>query len=231
MSQPRPLQNVSVIVPAAGRSLRMGDGQRKQYIELGGKPMLQHVLEKLLSLGPKELVVAVAPDDAGFEKLPASAACRAVQGGASRADSVQLGLAALNAGDDDWVMVHDAARPCVSVDDILRLEKTVGDDGVGGILAIPVVETVKRSDDNERIDGTVSRDGLWLAQTPQLFRRGMLIRALQSAKKEGLEVTDEAAAVEWLGFAPLLVEGSRENIKVTTPGDIALAEYYLRLQE
>lgn len=225
------LDGICVIVPAAGRGDRMGDSKPKQYRELNGKPMLQHVLEMLLALGPKQLVVPIAPNDTAFDALPASAGCRAVEGAGSRSGSVRNGLAALHIGDDDWVMVHDAARPCVAANDIARLIEDVGDDSVGGILAVPVVETVKRSEDGVRIDATVARDGLWLAQTPQLFRYGLLARALASATNEGLEVTDEASAIEWLGFSPRLVEGSRENIKVTTPDDVALAEYFLRCRE
>lgn len=231
MNEKNPLQGISVIVPAAGRGERMGNDAPKQFVELNGTPMLQHVLSRLLALEPRRLVVATVPGDTAIEALPARKECVLIEGGETRAESVRHGLAALDLADNDWVMVHDAARPCVTADDIRRLIRTVGDDDVGGILAVPVVETVKRSDDSLRIDGTVARDGLWLAQTPQLFRFGLLNRALESAAQESLEVTDEASAVEWLGLAPLLVEGRKDNIKVTTPEDIALAEHYLRLQE
>lgn len=230
MSYDKVLKGISVIVPAAGKGERMGDGPPKQYLPLVGKPMLQHVLERLLSLSPDRLVVPLSPADSIFDSLPVHHECEVVTGGATRAESVQAGLDALSLDDDDWVMVHDAARPCIRTEDIARLVETVGDDPVGGILAIPVHETVKRTDDGKRIDGTVSRDGLWLAQTPQLFRYGVLARAMESAAGEGLEVTDEASAVEWTGLSPMLVMGPGENLKVTTPEDIMLAEYYLRMQ-
>lgn len=222
------LHDVSVIVPAAGRGVRMGDAMPKQYLPINGVHILQHVLHTLLSMGPARLTVALAPDDKLFATLPARAGCSVAPGGATRAESVMNGLMALALGDDDWVMVHDAARPCITAADVARLVESVGNDGVGGILATPVVETVKRTTNSERIDGTISRDGLWLAQTPQLFRFGLLKRAIESALGNGREITDEASAVEWLGLSPILVQGRRDNIKVTTPDDLALAEYYLR---
>lgn len=231
MSSTSSLHDIAVIVPAAGQGTRMGDGQPKQYLPLNGVPMLQHVLSKLLALGPSRLVVAIAPEDEAFAGLPVASSCRAVVGGSTRADSVKNCLADLDLSTDDWVMVHDAARPCVRVDDIARLVQAVSNDSVGGILAVPVVETVKRSADDTRVDETVSREGLWLAQTPQMFRYGLLREALDCAGREGVTVTDEASAVEWMGHAPLLVEGHRDNLKVTTPEDMMLAEHFLKLQD
>ena len=224
------LRGISIIVPAAGRGARMGDPARKQYMRLNGKPMLQYVLDKMLALEARHVVVAIAADDECFRSLAGHEDCRVVTGGASRTESVVSGLSSLRLSSDDWVMVHDGARPCVHFDDIIRLVRTVADDEVGGILAVPVMETVKRSDDDERIAATVPREELWLAQTPQLFRYGLLERALGEASGSGFEATDEASAIERLGLSPMLVRGRRDNIKVTTPEDVALAEYYLRLQ-
>jgi 2-C-methyl-D-erythritol 4-phosphate cytidylyltransferase len=224
------LRGVSIVVPAAGRGARMGDAGRKQYMLLNGKPMLQYVLDKMLALGARHVVVAVAADDEGFRSLAGHECCRVVAGGASRTESVASGLSSLQLSSDDWVMVHDGARPCVQLDDIVRLVRTVAKDEVGGILAVPVMETVKRAGEDERVAATVSREGLWLAQTPQLFRYGLLERALAEAARSNFETTDEASAVERLGLSPMLVRGRRDNIKVTTPEDVALAEYYLRLQ-
>ena len=230
MSPTSALHDIAVIVPAAGQGTRMRDGQPKQYLPLNGVPMLQHVLSKMLALGPSRLVVAIASDDEAFAGLPVASRCRVVVGGSTRAESVRNCLDDLDLSADDWVMVHDAARPCIRARDISRLVQAVDSDPVGGILAVPVVETVKRSDDNSRIDVTVSREGLWLAQTPQMFRFGLLKDALDGAAREGVTVTDEASAIEWMGLAPLLVEGHRDNLKVTTPEDIKLAEQFLKLQ-
>lgn len=208
----------------------MGEGKRKQYLPLNGKPMLQHVIEKMFAFGATNVVVALADDDEAFGSIPCHERCRTVQGGSTRAESVRNALASLDVPPDSWVMVHDAARPCVARDDIARLIETVGNDAVGGILAVPVVETVKRTAADDRITETLPRDSLWLAQTPQMFRFGTLSRALEQAKSEGADVTDESSAVERLGLSPLVVMGARENIKVTTLSDVTLAERYLARQ-
>ena len=222
--------DVAIIVPAAGRGERMGADVPKQYLQLQGRPLLAHVLERLLALRPRELILVVAAGDKAYTRVAGHEQCRIVAGGQSRADSVLAGLNAMQAGDDDWVMVHDAARPCIRGEDVLRLFETVSSNDAGGILATPVVDTVKQSADGRKIERTIPRDGLWLAQTPQMFRYGLLRRALEDAAAGGIAITDEASAVERLGHWPALVEGSRDNIKVTTPEDITLAEYYLQEQ-
>jgi len=192
--------------------------------------MLRHAIERLLELSEMEtLFVVLAPHDAGFRRHDWSEFGDRLAplycGGASRRDSVLNGLvgAASLVDPNDWILVHDAARPCVGKTELRRLIDEVGSDAVGGILAIPVVDTVKRSDEEGRIVATEPREGLWQAQTPQMFRHGMLLRAL----REAVHVTDEASAVERLGYKPRLVEGSIRNLKVTVPADIEIAQRML----
>ena len=218
-------------LPAAGTASRFGTAGLKQYMPILGKPMLRHSIERLLALPEIEvLFVVLAPDDTDFRGHDwsefggrlASLYC----GGASRRDSVLNGLiAAASAVDpNDWVLVHDAARPCVGTPELRRLIDEAGQDEVGGILAVPVADTLKRADEERRIVSTESREGLWQAQTPQMFRHGMLLRALREAE----HVTDEAGAVERLGYKPKLIEGSTKNFKVTFPSDLEIAEAVLR---
>jgi 2-C-methyl-D-erythritol 4-phosphate cytidylyltransferase len=142
-------------------------------------------------------------------------------------------LASLSESADanDWVLVHDAARPCVTVEDLQHLIETLADDPVGGLLGVPVADTVKRVDDQDRVEETVSREGLWRALTPQMFRLGSLQKALRGAAARGLHVTDDASAMELAGFRPRMVAGSEQNIKVTRPQDLELAAVYLKQQE
>lgn len=216
------------VVPAAGSGSRMGGERPKQYLELDGAPVLQRTLEALLGLAQLESVmVALAPGDRLWQALPAASYPRVevTDGGSERADSVLACLRALEsrAGIDDWVLVHDAARPCLAASDLRRLVETLADDDVGGLLAIPVSETVKRADGDGRVLETVERDGLWLAQTPQMFRFGLLKASLESALDSGQSVTDEASAMEQAGYRPRLVAGEPGNIKITRPGDLRLA--------
>ena len=192
--------------------------------------MLRHAIERLLALPEIEvLFVVLTPDDTDFRKHDWSEFGNRLAplycGGASRRDSVLNGLVAAASAVDpnDWILVHDAARPCVGTPELRRLIDEAGNDEVGGILAIPVVDTVKRGDGERRIVATESREGLWQAQTPQMFRHGMLLRALREAE----DVTDEASAVERLGYRPKLVEGSAKNLKVTLPSDLEIAEAIL----
>ena len=214
------------IVPAAGRGTRFGDALPKQYIDVGGQPLLAHALRALLAHpAVTGAVVAIAADDARwpgwteFEGKPI-VACT---GGDARADSVLAALAALpeSVRADDFVLVHDAARPNLDRGDLDRLLERGRADPVGAILAAPVRDTLKRAGDDGGIDGTEPRERLWRAFTPQLFRRLQLTRALQAAQRDGVAVTDEAMAMERQGARPLLVEGSEANIKVTTPADLA----------
>ena len=219
------------LIPAAGQGARLGGETPKQYLELAGRPMLAHAAAALLAHPAVDLAfVVLAPDDerwathdwSAFGDRLAPLWC----GGASRRDSVLNGLIAMaNVVDpEDWVLVHDAARPCLAREDLERLIEAVRGDDVGGILAIPLADTLKRADGAERIVATEPREALWLAQTPQMFRHGTLLRAIGGAGK----VTDEASAVEALGLRPRLVPGSLRNLKVTFPGDAAIAEQLLR---
>ncbi len=219
------------LVPAAGSGSRFGTDVLKQYSPLAGKPMLHHSIERLLAAPEVEIVfVVLAPADTEFRKHDWSAFGSRIAplycGGASRRDSVLNGLVAAASAVDsnDWMLVHDAVRPCLGTPELRRLIDEAGRDEVGGILAIPVADTLKRGDDEHRIVATEPRDGLWRAQTPQMFRHGMLLRALREAE----HVTDEASAVEALGHKPKLVEGSAKNLKVTFPADLEIAERILR---
>ena len=219
------------LVPAAGSGSRFGIGGLKQYSPLVGKPMLYHAVERLLAAPEVEVVfVVLASADAEFRKHDwgrfGARLAPLYCGGASRRDSVLNGIiAAASAVDpNDWVLVHDAARPCLGEPELRRLIDEAGGDEVGGILAVPVADTLKRADDERRIVATEPRDGLWQAQTPQMFRQGMLLRAL----RESVHATDEAAAIEALGHKPKLVQGSSKNMKVTFPADLEIAEAAMR---
>ena len=217
----------SIIVPAAGKGLRMGSDIPKQYLSLAGEPILERTLRRLLSLNPSSLCLVVNEADTAWKALPSAAHCVIAVGGESRADSVMSGLEALNLEADTPVLIHDAVRPLFAFSDVKELIQQVGTNENGGLLATPVIDTLKQSSDEHRVVGTPNRSKFWQAQTPQLFQAGLLHRAFSFAKAEGLVVTDEAAAVEALGLQPLLVEGSRHNIKITTVQDIAFAEYWL----
>lgn len=213
------------VVPAAGRGARFGGERPKQYLEVAGEPLIAHALRALLAHpGVRGVVVALAPDDAlwpgwrEFEGRP----LLACTGGVSRAESVLAGLQALpeDVRADDFVLVHDAARPNLRLEDLAQLLEVGREDPVGAILAAPVRDTLKRAGDDGGIDGTQPRERLWRALTPQLFRRLQLTRALQAACGAGVEVTDESMAMELQGARPLLVEGAEDNFKVTTPADL-----------
>lgn len=221
------------LLPAAGIGARMGAGGPKQYLPLAGRTMLWHAVHAFEAIeAVVRTYVVLAPDDgrwgghdwSGLAKL-AVLRC----GGTSRAETVLNGLRAIAAevDADDWVLVHDAARPCVSAELLGRLIDELADDPVGGILAVPIADTLKRAGADGRIATTVPREGLWGAQTPQMFRHGLLLRALGHA---GTAVTDEASAVEALGLAPRLVESDMSNLKVTWPRDLELAGWLLSRQ-
>jgi 2-C-methyl-D-erythritol 4-phosphate cytidylyltransferase len=200
----------------------------KQYLPLAGQPLLARTLGCVADWRPLAgVIVALAAGDRRFDslELPAGLPVETVDGGETRAESVQAALEALagRAAAEDWVLVHDAARPCVSPEDVQRLCETVADDPVGGLLALPVAETVKRADAEDRVADTVDRRSLWLAQTPQMFRFGLLRDSLAAALGAGHTVTDESSAVEFAGHRPRLVAGSVSNIKITRPGDLSLA--------
>lgn len=221
------------LMPAAGSGRRFGAGVPKQYLPAAGKPLIGHALEALLSHpGIAGVVVALAAGDAlwpGWTRLHGKPVLTCV-GGGERADSVLAALHALPdfVADDELLLVHDAARPNLRAGDIDKLIDAAQACDDGAILAAPVRDTLKRAGDDARIAATESRDGLWRALTPQAFRRDMLRRALASAQADGVIVTDEAMAVERLGLHPALVEGREDNLKVTTPADLALAEFLLK---
>lgn len=222
------------LVPAAGGGSRMGSERPKQYLPLGGRPLIRHALETLAAVPAiTRVFVVLAPDDSywdaydwdGLRQRLVVLRC----GGATRAASVANGLRAMmqEVAPADWVLVHDAARACLTPAHVGKLIAEVGDDPVGGLLAVPVADTLKREDSSHHIAATVPREGLWQAQTPQMFRYVMLKRALESAR----HVTDEASAIEAMGLRPRLVRGDPTNLKVTYPLDLHLAEWILQHRE
>ena len=220
------------VVPAAGRGARMGSEIPKQYLTLAGRTILEHTLERLLA-EPRitAVVLALAEGDAQGRNI--AAACgdrvRVTTGGAERCHSVLNGLEALAAADEDWVLVHDAARPCLRAADLVSLIETlIRTAGCGGLLGVPVKDTLKRVAANGQIESTVDRSSLWHALTPQMFRVGHLRTALRDALAAGRLVTDEAQAMELAGFVPMMVEGHADNLKITRPEDLPLAAHYLR---
>ena len=222
------------VIPAAGRGERMGGGEPKQYRTLLGRSVLEHALQPFLAhAGIQGIVVVLAAGDRVWPTLACArdARIRTAEGGAERMVSVAHGLSVLerDAAPEDWVLVHDAARPCLRAGDLDRLVAELDDDDVGGLLAIPIGDTLKRSDEsNLRVAETLTRGGLWAAQTPQMFRYGLMCRAFASCAQGNLAVTDEAAAIESLGLRPRLVTGSARNLKVTREDDLQLAEAILR---
>ena len=217
------------LIPAAGVGARMGADGPKQYLSLAGKPMLRHTLDAFLSSDRiAHTFVVVSPDDPVIDGVvPAGGVTVLRCGGATRMESVLNGLDALSGQlrEHDWVLVHDAARPGLDAGLIGKLIDAVGDDPAGGLLALPVVDTVKRGPAGAA-EATVPRAGLWLAQTPQMFRYRLLRDALAAAT-DVHAITDDASAVEAMGVAPKLVEGHPRNLKVTLPADIRIAEMYL----
>ena len=219
------------LVPAAGAGSRMRGDRPKQYLRLHGEPLIAHTL-RALAREPRiaSIVVVVSPDDAYWETYDWSEwrdRLRVLRcGGDTRAQSVLNSLQALSAeiADDTWVLVHDAARPCLTNDALARLISTVEHDDVGGLLAVPVADTLKRAGSDGRVAVTEPRAGLWQAQTPQMFRYGLLKRALLAA---GADITDDASAIEHLGLSPLLVEADSRNLKITHPRDLQLASLIL----
>jgi len=223
------------LIPAAGSGTRIAGEISKQYRPLAGKPMLWHAV-RAVCVPPVEMVfVVLTPGDKAFAAHDWSAFAGRLEplycGGETRRDSVYNGLVAAMATleADDWILVHDAARPCLPKKDLDTLMRETQNDEVGGILALPVAETVKRTAKDEagvfRVTATEDRSLLWLAQTPQMFRAGLLAQALKRAKGTP---TDEASAIEQMGLKPRLVAGSRENLKVTWPEDLAIAESILK---
>ncbi len=226
-----------VVIPAAGFGERMQFDKPKQYIEINNKTIIEHTLEHFISRDDiKGIIVAIAREDSCWSALKVAEDHRisTITGGADRYQSVLNSLRALSekAEENDWVIVHDAARPCLSRTMIDRLIKRVGDHDVGGILALRCRDTMKQVDDKRRIERTVERDRLWHAQTPQMFRYEKLFKALSKALEEQHTVTDEAMAMELSGYQPLVIEGPPDNIKLTYQEDIGIIRACLsRVQE
>ena len=218
------------LIPAAGAGERMGRDKPKQYLPLSGHPMLYHSVNALLASGRIDTVfVILAAGDGEFRRHDWSEFGERIAplycGGVTRHESVLNGLIAVSAivQPEDWMLVHDAARPCLSQTELLRLLDTLADDDVGGILAVPVSDTLKRADADGQIQATEARDHLWRAQTPQMFRHGLLLQAMSRTAK----VTDEAGALEAFGLKPKLVQGGSGNLKVTYAEDLQLAQFIL----
>lgn len=225
--------NYWVLMPAAGSARRMGAAVPKQYLPLAGRLVIEWSLAPFLQRQRTSgIVLVLSEGDPRWSQttLAGHAKIITTTGGAERMDSVLAGLNALEtrAAAHDWVLVHDAARPCLSSEDLDRLLTDLTNDDVGGLLAAPVVDTLKRADDQQRIDQTVSREKLWRALTPQMFRFELLRRALLNAVHNGISVTDEAQAIEALGLRPKLVAGDADNVKITLPEDLPRAERILR---
>jgi 2-C-methyl-D-erythritol 4-phosphate cytidylyltransferase len=227
------MPKVFAIVPAAGQGTRIGDAVPKQYIPLAGKPLMFHGIAALAKVGRIERIfVVLAPGDRLWAAHDWSAFASKVEtlhaGGAHRADSVLNALRHLQPriAADDWVLVHDAARPCIRTELVEQFLDEVGDDPVGGLLAMPLADTLKSADETQRVAATIPRLNLWRAQTPQLFRYGLLRRGLEKRP----DATDESQAIEALNQAPRLVEGENGNLKVTFAEDLALAEMILARQ-
>lgn len=228
-----PSAQIWALIPAAGSGQRMGAVLPKQYLPLAGKTVLQITLEKLISL-PQVcgLVVAVAENDSLFSGLDVPPGTIRIDGGRERAESVYNGLRYLmqHGNEHDWALVHDAARPCMRLANVARLIESVRDRNCGGILAAPVTDTLKQSEEN-KILRTVDRAGLWAAHTPQMFPVGQLFYALEKALADAVPITDEASAIEYIGGEVLLVPDARDNIKITQPEDLWLAEQILIRQQ
>jgi 2-C-methyl-D-erythritol 4-phosphate cytidylyltransferase len=229
------MSDIYAVIPAAGSGSRMGAEIPKQYQALAGAPLIQHAIDVLhRDARIQQIFVVLAPHDTHFRHFDWSAYRGKLEplycGGATRGASVLNGLVAIAGAvePDDWMLVHDAARPCLSAQLLDRLLTEIVNDDVGGLLAVPVADTLKREDGTQHVIATVPRDALWQAQTPQMFRYRLLVEALHRAKPES--VTDEASAIEQLGLKPRLVTGSATNLKVTWPDDVAFAQSFFSAQ-
>ena len=228
--------NLWAIVPAAGMGHRMASTLPKQYLPLLGKAVIEHTLERLLEVAELQgIIVALSPLDQQFEKLSIASHPKifTTLGGAERCDSV---LAALNSLQkkiklSDWVLVHDAARCCVKSKYIYNLLQKTASHKTGGILAIPASDTLKLVNQDQQIESTIDRRQVWQAQTPQVFRYGILRNALEQGQKKQAIITDEASAIEMAGLQALVVNGHSDNIKITHPQDLAIAATILQQQE
>lgn len=220
------MSSYHVLIPCAGSGSRMKSAAPKQYLTLDGKPILRHAID-IFEQMPEvaQIFIVVAAEDA-FWSDSFLEECHKTQvlycGGESRAASVFNGLQAMSSQvvEDDWVLVHDAARPGIDADMVQRLMCEIKQEDIGGLLALPLADTLKRADADSHVDATISRNSLWQAQTPQMFRHGALHHALANALDKA--PTDEAQAMEWMGYAPKLVLGDLKNLKVTYPHDLTV---------
>jgi len=230
-------QQFIVVVPAAGVGKRMLASCPKQYLTIDNQTILSHTVNRLLShKSIAKVVLAISDDDDYFSQttLVDNPNILRVSGGKERVDSVLSGLQAIN--DIEWVLVHDAARPCITHDDIDKLIEYCLEKNSGGLLAVPVVDTMKRSlknntNDVMEVSETIDRSNMWHAFTPQMFKVKELTQAIEQAQKNGLAITDESSAIESIGLSCLLISGRRDNIKITRPEDLALAKFYLKQQQ
>lgn len=223
------MSNYWVIIPAAGVGKRMGTAIPKQYLKLKERTVLEQTISQFQNLSQiSGIVVCIAPEDSFFNQLSISQHVMITNGGKERSNSVLNGLKFLEkyVKENDWVLVHDAARPCVRTHDIEKLMFELQNDEVGGLLAVPVRDTIKRAK-NQYVETTVSRENLWHALTPQMFRFNTLKLALETALKQQQVITDEAQAIELLGLTPKIIEGHADNIKITHPHDLQLAHLFL----
>lgn len=221
------MPNYYALIPAAGSGSRMGSALPKQYLNLAGEALITRVIDTFgLCSSISKIFVVVAGNDHHWKTLPGRDKAEFLAcGGETRSQSVANGLAAISTllAEDDWILVHDAARPCINLRHLNHLVDALADDPVGGLLAVPVADTLKRADEHDRVTHTEARDKLWAAQTPQMFRYGVLRKALAAAHA----VTDEAQAVEQLGYRPKLIISDHSNLKITYAGDLGLASAIL----
>ena len=216
------------VIPAAGVGKRYSSDIPKQYLPLSGIPVLLHSINKLVKLDEiEEILVVLNPEDTFWEKLNLShPKVKAIHGGLQRCNSVNSALEELSgrAKKGDWVLVHDAVRPCISDSDLKKITSIVNDEEVGGLLAFPILDTIKEVGENLEVQKTIPRENLWSAMTPQIFRYEVLKQALEAAIMAGESVTDEASAIEAIGLTPRIIQGEKTNIKITHPSDMVLAE-------
>lgn len=222
------MNTIVALVPAAGRGTRFGGKHPKQYLALNDQPLMWHTLATLAQVDAiSRIALILSTEDAWFDQYhwpwPKLSIYRV--GGKERAHTVKQGLLALHLAPNDWVMVHDAVRCCVTTTLIKKLITALSDDPVGGLAALPVSDTLKHANADHRIESTLARQSLWLAQTPQMFRAGLLLRALEQQPLDN--ITDEASSIEALGLNPRLIRGEQTNFKVTWPNDLALARLIL----
>ena len=228
-----PIDHCYLVVPASGVGTRMQSSISKQYLQLdNGLSVLDQTLSTLLNIKKiKGCVVAISEQDSLFSSSQFynhSKLLAIATGGKERYHSVINALNSLKpfVKDNDWILVHDAARPCIEAEDVENLIQQLENQKIGGLLATKVVDTIKKSS-HQMVESTIERSNLWQAQTPQMYRFGILLNALNTAYNDGINITDEASAIEYLGLDSLLVESSKTNIKITSPDDLALANFYL----